>query len=85
MSLADLSELLDLAQVHPLGSREMLDQYSKKRRLAVQARVKGIDLLNRTSMSQTQWLKDLRAFGVGALHDAAPIRKTVMKLGLGAR
>jgi len=85
MSLADLAKLLELAEKHPLGSREMLDSYAKNRRLAVQARVKGIDLLNRTSMSQAQWLKDLRAFGVGVLHDAAPIRKTVMKLGLGAR
>lgn len=85
MSLADLSELLELTQTHPLGSAPMLNAYTRKRRLAVQARVKGIDLLNRTSMSQSQWLKDLRAFGVGAIHDAAPVRKTLMQLGLGAR
>lgn len=85
MSLADLSELMTLAQTHPLGSREMLDTYGKRRRFAVQARVKGIDLLNRTSMSQAQWLKDMRAFGVGLIHDAAPVRKTLMQMGLGAR
>lgn len=84
MSLTDLSELLDLAQKHPLGSKDMLDAYDKKRRLAVRARVAGIDLLNRTSMSQAAWIKDLRSAGIGALHDAAPIRKSLMKLGLGA-
>ncbi|RLJ60153.1 2-octaprenyl-6-methoxyphenol hydroxylase [Litoreibacter meonggei] len=85
MSLTDLSELLELARLHPLGSKSMLDAYDKKRRLAVKARVMGIDLLNRTSMSQTTWIRDLRSAGIGAIHDAAPIRKSLMKLGLGAR
>ncbi|SHE39747.1 2-octaprenyl-6-methoxyphenol hydroxylase [Litoreibacter ascidiaceicola] len=85
MSLTDLSELLELARLHPLGSKAMLDAYDKKRRLAVKARVMGIDLLNRTSMSQTAWIRDLRSAGIGAIHDAAPIRKSLMKLGLGAR
>jgi 2-octaprenyl-6-methoxyphenol hydroxylase len=85
MSLTDLSELLELSQKHPLGSKDMLEVYDKKRRLAVRARVAGIDLLNRTSMSQAAWIKDLRSAGIGAIHDAAPIRKSLMKLGLGAR
>lgn len=85
MSLTDLGELLELTHLHPLGSKDMLDAYDKKRRLAVKARVAGIDLLNRTSMSQTAWIRDLRSAGIGAIHDAAPIRKTLMKLGLGTR
>ena len=85
MSLTDLSELLGLSHLHPLGSKDMLDAYDKKRRVAVRARVAGIDLLNRTSMSQTTWIRDLRSAGIGAIHDAAPIRKSLMKLGLGTR
>lgn len=85
MSLTDLDELLTLSHLHPLGSKDMLDAYDQKRRLAVKARVAGIDLLNRTSMSQTAWIRDLRSAGIGAIHDAAPIRKSLMKLGLGAR
>ncbi len=85
MSLADIGLLLDLSEDHPLGSDEMLDAYAKKRRLDVRARVSGIDLLNRASMSDTQWVKDLRSAGIGLLHDARPIRRTIMQLGLGAR
>lgn len=84
MSLADLATLLQLSEKHPLGSPEMLDRYDRARRLDVRARVAGINLLNRTSMSQAQWLRDLRNMGVGAIHDAKPIRTTLMKLGLGA-
>ncbi|MEP3345351.1 MAG: UbiH/UbiF family hydroxylase [Litoreibacter sp.] len=85
MSLSDLSELLELSKTLPLGSKDMLGAYDKKRRFAVRARVAGIDLLNRTSMSQAAWIKDLRSAGIGAIHDAAPIRKSLMKLGLGTR
>lgn len=85
MSLADLDMLLALSEDHPLGSAEMLDRYAKARRRDVSARMIGIDVLNRTSMSENQWLKDLRSFGVGLIHDAKPIRKTLMQLGLGSR
>ncbi len=85
MSLADLDTLLDLSQKHALGSPEMLDPYATSRRRDVAARITGIDLLNRTSMSQRQWVKDLRARGVGLIHDTKPIRKTLMQLGLGSR
>ncbi|WP_298256862.1 UbiH/UbiF family hydroxylase [uncultured Litoreibacter sp.] len=85
MSLTDLSELLDLSHLHTLGSKDMLDAYDKKRHLAVKLRVAGIDLLNRASMSQTEWIRDLRSAGIGAIHDTASIRKSLMRLGLGAR
>ncbi|PTX56362.1 2-octaprenyl-6-methoxyphenol hydroxylase [Litoreibacter ponti] len=85
MSLADLDTLLTLTQHHELGSKPMLDAYDRKRRPDVRARVAGIGILNRTSMSESQWLRDLRSVGIGAIHDATPIRKTLMKLGLGAR
>lgn len=84
MSLADLDLLLEQSSKHPLGSPEMLVPYAKKRRRDVAARVAGINLLNRTSMAESQWIKDLRNVGVGLIHDAAPIRKTLMQLGLGS-
>lgn len=85
MSLADLQLLLDLCDEYPLGDSDMLDAYTTRRRRDVQARIAGIDLLNRTSMTDSQWIKDLRNFGVGLIHDAGPIRRTLMQLGLGAR
>lgn len=85
MSLGDLRVLLDLAKQAPddLGSRKMLDAYHKARHAEVLARVTGIDLLNRASMLGAQGLRDLRAGALDALYSLAPLRKTLMKAGLG--
>ena len=85
MSLSDLQTLLDLTKSHSLGSAEMLDEYDSRRRKQVQLRVAGIHLLNRTSQSDIDWLRDMRSWGIGLLHDATPIRKTVMQMGLGLK
>ncbi len=86
MSLSDLAALLQLAQDHlaTLGSPDMLDAYEKARHKDVKLRVTGIDALNRASIAGAQVLRDLRPWGIRALHDAAPIRHQLMKLGLGA-
>ncbi|MBN2628918.1 MAG: UbiH/UbiF family hydroxylase [Rhodobacteraceae bacterium] len=87
MSLADLRVLLDLANAAPedIGSAKMLDAYHRKRHLEVQARVAGIDLLNRASMIHAQPLRDLRAAALNVLYSAGPVRKTLMRAGLGVR
>lgn len=87
MSLADLRELLALCQAAPddIGSARMLDTYHRKRHLEVQARVTGIDALNRASMMGDQGLRDLRAAALNALYSVAPVRKTLMRAGLGVR
>jgi 2-octaprenyl-6-methoxyphenol hydroxylase len=87
MSLADLASLLDLAQADPanLGSAEMLQTYHKSRHFDVQARARGIDALNRASMIEDQMLRDLRAGALNALYSIAPVRKTLMKAGIGVR
>ena len=73
MSLADMACLLDLAQANPdtLGSSTL--------------RVKGVGMLNRASQAENPLLRDLRAKGVEALYGVAPLRKTLMKIGLGAK
>ena len=87
MSLADLSALLDLAMANPasLGSAEMLAAFERKRHLEVKARLAGVDLLNRTSMLSEPFLRDLRAGALNALYSLGPVRKTLMKAGLGMR
>ncbi|PJF10622.1 UbiH/UbiF family hydroxylase [Pseudorhodobacter sp. MZDSW-24AT] len=87
MSLADLAALLSLAQATPedLGSARMMERYHRMRHLEVQARVTGIDMLNRASMVGAQTLRDLRATALNALYSASPVRKTLMKAGLGMR
>lgn len=87
MSLADLRALLDLAEADraDIGSPKMLAAYHRARHLEVQARVTGIDALNRASMMGAQGLRDLRATALNALYSVAPVRKTLMRAGLGLR
>jgi 2-octaprenyl-6-methoxyphenol hydroxylase len=87
MSLADISALLDLAHRRPgaLGDATMLAAYDRARRADIRMRVMGIDALNRASMTGAAPLAWARKIGMQALHDIAPVRRAVMRLGLGAR
>ena len=87
MSLGDMRVLLELAEAAPdrLGERAMLETYHRRRHLEVCARVTGIDLLNRASMLHAQPLRDARARALDAIYSLAPVRKTLMQMGLGAR
>ena len=87
MSLADLRTLLELAEARPdgLGDAQMLEAYHRKRIGDIRLRVQGIDILNRASMMEAQPLRDARAAGLSALYALAPVRKTLMQMGLGVR
>ncbi|MBY6158168.1 UbiH/UbiF family hydroxylase [Pseudooceanicola nitratireducens] len=87
MSLGDLRCLRDLALAAPatLGDRAMLEAYDRRRHAEVRLRAAGIDALNRASQISAQPLRDLRAAGLSALYGAAPVRKMLMQMGLGAR
>jgi 2-octaprenyl-6-methoxyphenol hydroxylase len=87
MSLADLACLHGLADARRegLGDRQMLDAYERRRHPEVRLRVSGVDALNRASIAGAPILRDLRAKGIAALYGAAPVRKTLMQLGLGVR
>jgi len=86
MSLSDLRCLLDLAETHrdDPGAQDMLTKYNRARWPDAQARVWGIDVLNRTSMAGNSMIQALRSQGVQLLHDLAPVRKLAMRMGLGA-
>ena len=86
MSLTDMACLLELATANPddIGSEAMLSKYNKARWLESKARVKGIDILNRSSMANNPMLRNLRRAGLKTLYKVEPLRKTVMKAGLGA-
>lgn len=86
MSLSDLDALLVLAVENrdDLGSAKMLDAYQSARHGDVRMRVTGIDALNRASIAANPLFQELRAAGIKALYGAAPIRRRLMKLGLGA-
>jgi len=85
MSLADLAVLLDLATPESLGTTPMLSAYTRRRWPEVALRVTGVGLLNQASMAQARPLRDLRAVALKALYSAAPVRKGLMRLGMGTR
>ena len=85
MSLADLAALLDLTERHRQdpGARSVTETFHCSRHLDVQARVTGIDILNRASMAETPMLRDLRARGLEALYSTRAVRQMLMRAGLG--
>ena len=87
MSLADIATLLALAKATPgsLGDADMLAAYEKARHRDIQTRVLGIDALNRASMLGAPALRDLRGAALDALYAVTPLRKTLMRVGLGVR
>ena len=87
MSLGDISTLLQLAKDRPgdLGDAKMLSDYEKARHKEISLRVRGVDALNRASIAGSPLLRDLRAKGIEALYGVKPVRKALMKMGLGAK
>lgn len=87
MSLADLACLLDLIRANAAdpGARSVTEAYHRRRHWDVQARVTGIDLLNRASMAGAPGLRDLRAKTLDALYSARPVRQMLMRAGLGVK
>lgn len=82
MSLADLASLVSLSANDP-GSAASLAAYARRRRPEALARVLGIDALNRASMAAPRPLRDLRAAALGGLYAIAPVRRVLMRAGLG--
>ncbi|OJH44702.1 UbiH/UbiF family hydroxylase [Paracoccus sp. SM22M-07] len=84
MSLAELGVLLDLSKADP-GSAASLARFERSRRPEAYARLLGIDALNRASQAQLRPLRDLRAAALGGLYGITPVRRLMMKAGLGLR
>ncbi len=87
MSLGDIEALLVMAEANrdDPGAKAGLDRYNRTRLPEVTARVTGVDALNRASMTGIQPLRDLRMRALSVLHTVAPVRKTLMRAGLGAK
>lgn len=84
MSLADLDALTELSRDDP-GSRDSLERYGRTRRPDAYARLLGIDALNRASQASFRPLRDLRAIALGGFYGIAPVRRMMMRAGLGLR
>lgn len=86
-SLNDVIALLELAEAQPgnLGSPAMMATYDKARHADIARRAKVIDLFNRVTRSGDGVMQAVRLMGLKAVHDVAPMRKSVMRAGLGPR
>ncbi|MCK4862172.1 MAG: UbiH/UbiF family hydroxylase [Rhodobacteraceae bacterium] len=89
MSLADLAALVRLTTEardagKDFGAPEVLKEYHRTRWPDMAARIKGVDVLNRAAMAESQNLRDLRRAGLKMLYGLGPLRKAAMKAGLGA-
>jgi 2-octaprenyl-6-methoxyphenol hydroxylase len=84
-SLHDVVTLADLAAADPanLGSPRMLAAYEATRERDIRARAAVIDLFNRVCRSGEVPIQALRLAGMKAVHDIAPLRRAVMRAGLG--
>ncbi len=90
MSLADIAALAEIAgearaSGADIGASEALARYHRTRYPQILLRVAGVDALNRAAMAGAQPLRDARLAGLRTLHGVAPLRRAVMRLGLGAR
>lgn len=87
LSLGDIEDLLDraIAATGEIGSSTMLRAYHAKRYPIAKTRVLGVTALNHASMADHPFARQARAIGLNAIHSISPIRKTLMRLGLGTR
>jgi 2-octaprenyl-6-methoxyphenol hydroxylase len=84
-SLHDVAALLSLAQNDPgaLGTPAHLAAYEKTRARDIALRAHAIDIFNRICKSGDSPVQALRRNGLKLVHDIAPLRKAIMRAGLG--
>lgn len=82
-SLADIRALIDAAGAEAPGSPEMLVRYERERGRDLHLRAKAIDAYNRLCRAGNPVARAVRAAGLKAVYDVAPVRGAVMRAGLG--
>jgi 2-octaprenyl-6-methoxyphenol hydroxylase len=66
------------------GLEDAAGRYDRRRRLDVGTRTLGVDVLNRSLLSDAPPFAVLRTVGLTAAHGIGPLRRTMMRLGLGS-
>ncbi len=84
-SLNDIAALLDAARANrdDLGGSAMMTAYERARAGDIARRARAMDLFNRVTRSGNIALQSLRLAGLKSAHDIAPIRKSLMRVGMG--
>ena len=81
----DIAALVAALEAHPAdpGEPHVLANYEHARKADIRARARVIDLFNRVAGSGEAQVQALRQMGLRAVHDIAPVRRGVMRAGLG--
>ncbi|HKS86984.1 MAG TPA: UbiH/UbiF family hydroxylase [Pseudolabrys sp.] len=84
---ATIAELVVAAQRdgHDIGSADLLLQYDRMRRVDVGTRTLAVDIVNRTLLSDLLPLQGARGLGFYLLDRIGPLRRAVMREGVGSR
>ncbi|MEL6750588.1 MAG: UbiH/UbiF family hydroxylase [Pseudomonadota bacterium] len=79
-----VEDIAQLSQVLSAGPENALAEYDRRRRIDVGARTAGVDLLNRSLLTDFLPVQAARAAGVAALSQFGMLRRAIMRQGLGA-
>jgi 2-octaprenyl-6-methoxyphenol hydroxylase len=82
-SLADVAALARWIGRYDPGAPAGLAAYARSRHGDIRARAAAIDLFNRVCRSGAPAIQGLRRAGLVAVHDLSPVRRGVMRAGLG--
>jgi len=83
-SLRDLETLATLIEgSEDAGDGDILRRYARQRTPDIYARTAGIDLLNRSVLSSTRLVRDLRHIGLNMLGRISPLKRFAMRVGMG--
>lgn len=90
LGLRDVAELVALvaeaaARGRDVGGAEMLERYARARRPDIEGRMRAVDVLNRSLLSDFVPIQGMRGFGLYLLDRVGPLRRAVMRLGVGNR
>lgn len=87
LGLRDAAALTDLAGQRDLelGGPEMLKRYAANRDGDIHGRMAAVDVLNRSLLSDLVPVQGARGLGLYLLDRIGPLRRQVMRLGLGNR
>lgn len=88
LGLRDVDQLVShIASAHQaaedIGTEAVLARYAKDRRLDVEARSAGVDVLNSALIADTLPFDALRALGLSAMRGISPLRRVAMRIGGG--
>lgn len=90
LGLRDAAALVEvvasaLAAGRDPGTPEVLERYAADRRRDIFGRMRAVDLLNRSLLSDLVPVQGARGLGLYLLGKVGPLRRTLMRLGVGER